>query len=477
MTRTMADLPSPKGLPIIGNAHQLVFDTKRMHQPMEKWGRELGPMFRIDLGPKRAVLVTSDPEIVADVLRRRPDEFRRSGNLAKLAGELFGIDTGLFFAEGAEWKHQRAFVMAALNTKHLKRYFSVVNRTGGRMHERLHRLAASGESINVGREFNLYAVDVATSLAFGQDLNTVGKGDNEFRRLYESVLDRVVARLLMPVPYWRVKALRLPVDRKAQRDAAIIIASLRGWLEEGRQRLRDNPDLFEHPETPLDAMIAEQMTTGAFSDDDIVGNMSTLLFAGQDSIAQTLAWTFWLVSANPRVQQRLRDEADEVLGEHPFPTDIDMSSKLEYADAVLRESMRLRTVSPAFAADAIVDTYVGDVFVPKGTEIGLLGRLATSIDAPDQADFRPERWLEEGPKLPKTLTFGSGPRYCPGRNLALAEARGALAMMSRDFDLRLDPSAPPVTEKLHFAMSPSEVRVFLTPRARVSRKEAAAQVA
>ncbi len=473
-TRSIADLPGAPGrLPLIGNAHQLVPHKASLHTPLERWARQTpGSMYRIDLGPKRSMVAISDHDLVNDVLRRRPEEFRRAGGLADLMGELFGGSTGLFLVEGAEWRHQRNFVMAALNTKYLKTYFEVINRTGQRMHTRLHAAAAKGEAINVGREFNLYAVDVATGLAFGQDLNSVGRGENEFQRLYGRVLDRVVSRLFTPVPYWRY--VQLPVDRRAARDAEKIVASLRDFLAQARLRFVDNPGLRENPETVLDALIVEQETDNRFTDEEILGNMSTLLFAGQDSIAQTLAWTFWLIGQNPRVQAKLAEEAQEVLGDVAFPNDLDTSSRLTYTDAVLRESMRLRTVSPVFVADAVVDTTIGDLFVPKGTELALLGRIAAEYRGPDADEFRPERWLEDGHKdIPKTLTFGSGPRYCPGRNLALAEARAAVAMVSRDFELRLDPTAPPIRESLNFAMSPGEVRMFITPRTRVTREQAA----
>ena len=76
------------------------------------------------------------------------------------------------------------------------------------------------------------------------------------------------------------------------------------------------------------------------------------------------------------------------------------------------------------------------------------------------ATFDPER--ERDPR--QFLTFGAGARFCPGRNLALLEARAALAMLTRHFEIALDPSAPPVRERFGFTMQPTGLRVLVRTR-------------
>jgi hypothetical protein len=72
--RTLLDLPSPRGLPILGNALQL--DLPRLHLDLEKWAEEFGSMFTIRLGPKR-IFVCSDADLLQTALRERPDRYRR----------------------------------------------------------------------------------------------------------------------------------------------------------------------------------------------------------------------------------------------------------------------------------------------------------------------------------------------------------------------------------------------------------------
>jgi cytochrome P450 len=127
--------------------------------------------------------------------------------------------------------------------------------------------------------------------------------------------------------------------------------------------------------------------------------------------------------------------------------------------------MRLKSVAPIGSVEPLADVELGGVAMPTGTRILLLTRTAGYRDVPRPREFLPERWSDEGaPDQKSFLAFGAGPRFCPGRNLAFLEAKTALAMIARNFEISLDPAAKPVTELLGFTMSPKGLRVRLTER-------------
>jgi cytochrome P450 len=74
MPRLIKDLPGPRGLPLLGNILQL--DAGRMHTILSRWADEFGPMYRYRLANKDAV-VLANPGLINEVLRNRPDGFRR----------------------------------------------------------------------------------------------------------------------------------------------------------------------------------------------------------------------------------------------------------------------------------------------------------------------------------------------------------------------------------------------------------------
>ena len=464
--RAIAELPGPPGLPLIGNAHQM--RTRRLHLIVEGWCDRYGPVFRFDLGPRRFVAI-GDLDEINSILRDRPDGFRRWRELKENADES-GL-AGVFVAEGDEWRHQRRLAVTALNSNHLQRYFHVVSTTCERLLGTLRSAARVGRAIDIQQELTSYTVDVTSLLAFGHDLNTLERGDNELQGHIQRVIQISGRRLGMPVRYWRW--VRLPQDRAADRSLEEIRGAVMAFIQQARQRIKARPQLLDAPENFLEGMLAAQQTEGGFSDDEIIGNTFTMLLAGEDTTAHTIAWTLWFLASSPEHQSRVAHEALGVLGEHPSPVDYAMIESLSYCEAVLREAMRIKPVAPVLGAEPLADTRVAATRIPAGTRLLLLTRRA-SLNAVEHGDqFDPERWLEHGheqrsaPDQKSFLPFGAGPRFCPGRNLAFLESKAALAMIARNFEIELD-DGEPVTELFGFTTVPNGLRVRLRERAGVT---------
>jgi cytochrome P450 len=461
-TRSISDLPGPKGLPVIGIGHQV--RPKTMHQTAEKWCEEYGPMYRIDIGPRRVVVI-GDAEVLNSVLRDRPDGFRRWSEILEISEEM-GF-AGVFAVEGDDWRHQRRLAVTALNSNHLQRYFDVVSTCTERLHRRLLRAAREGRAFEIGEALSSFTVDVTSALAFGHDLNTLERGDGELQGHLHRVFHATNRRLFAPVPYWRW--FKLPADRALDRSVGEIHKAVMTFMSETRKRIAAQPQLRESPENFLEGMIAAQEKDGTYSDKEIVGNVFTLLLAGEDTTSHSMAWTVWSMATRPEIQARWAEEASEVLGEHPYATEYDTVAGFRYGEGVLRESMRLTPVVPVTGVEPLADTEVGGTHIPAGTRLFLLHRYAGLREVERADEFRPERWLEDDEELAvpdqkSFLTFGAGPRFCPGRNLAFLEAKTALGMIARNFEIELDPSAGPVTELLGFTMSPKGLRVRLRER-------------
>lgn len=464
-SRSIADLPAPPRVPGLGNAHQVRPST--LHSMAEAWCDRYGPVFRFDLGRRRVVCV-ADSESINAILRDRPDGFSRWRELKKNAEESGFV--GVFVAEGDEWRRQRRLAVTALNSNHLNRYFHVVRTSTERLYRRLSELARGGGAFDISQELTSYTVDITSALAFGHDLNTLERRDNELQTHIQRVFQISGRRVGMPVRYWRW--FRLPADREADRSLSEIRRAVEKFIEQARRRMESRPELRETPENFLEGMLAAQYTDDAFTDDEIIGNTFTLLLAGEDTTAHTMAWTTWLLARRPEVQARCAEETREVLGDDRFPATFETVSSLGYCEAVLRESMRLKPVAPIIGVEPLHDTTVADTHIPAGTRLMLLTRYASihggSYERP--TEFEPERWLDAGDDgrpahdQKAFLTFGAGPRFCPGRNLAFLESKSALSMISHNFRIELDESEGPVTERFSFTMIPQGLRVRLHER-------------
>jgi cytochrome P450 len=462
--RSISDLPGPPRLPLLGNAHQLA-RTSRLHLTAEGWARRYGPIIRVNIG-RRRIIGISDSEEIHRILRERPEGFRRWSEQEIVVREMGSGEmraAGVFVAEGEDWKRQRRLVITALNTNYLHRYFNVVRTTTERLHRRLTDAARAGRVLDISDELTSYTLDTISWLAFGHDLNTLEQGEVELQSHIQRIFRMTARRLAAPVPYWRW--IRLPADRALDRSIEELRGAVGAFVEQARERIARKPELADQPENLLEAMLAAQQADGSFTDEEIISNALTILTAGEDTTAHTLGWTIWLLASRPDVQARMSQEADALFGEHPFPVDYDTVNALQYTEAVLRESMRLKTVGPLLALEPLADATICDTHIPAGTRLLLLLRQAGFGEEPT-SEFDPQRWLDDDEaRARKSLVFGAGPRFCPGRNLAFLEAKAALATIARNFEIELDTSRGPVTETFNFAMMPRGLRVRLRERA------------
>jgi cytochrome P450/nitrite reductase/ring-hydroxylating ferredoxin subunit len=465
-TRRFEDLPGPRPLPVIGNAFQASRAT--MHLAFEDWARTYGPMYALRIGPRK-ILVITDPELVEPLYRARPDTYRRPSQIEDIFTEL--RVAGVFSAEGETWRAQRRLAMEALSQRHLRGFYPSLARIGARLLRRWGEAPDTGRVLEITDELKRFTVDVTTLLVFGHDLQTLEKGDADvIQRHLEHLFPAFSRRLTSLVPYWRL--FRLPADRRVDRAVASIYTWLQGVLREARAAIAADPARAEAPANFIEAMLTARAPDGKpFSDDVILGNGLTMLLAGEDTTAYTLSWCMHHLCDFPEGVEALRREADATFGGAELPQNLEQAQSLAYAAAVANETMRIRPVVPLPIFEPTVDVVVGDVAAPKGTNIVYVARSATGspahFDAPDE--FRPERWLDGGGDgkahdASTHLPFGSGPRICPGRSLALLEMRVVLASVYSAFDVERVGQRHDVKEALSFTMTPVGIRLRLKRR-------------
>jgi cytochrome P450 len=475
--RDIADLPSPPGIPWFGNALQL--NSMKFHLTLEKWARDLGPMYRFLVG-SRAIVVISDAAVIGNLLRERPESIRRPARDAELLAELG--TTGVFSAEGEEWRKQRKLVMRALTPEMVKNFFPTLVAMTGRLQLRLQTAVREGRPVNLLRDLKAYTLDVTIALAMGQDINTLEHDDNPLQRDVETLFNRIARRVTTPIAYWRV--FKLPADREAEASSARIAEAVAGFIAQTRARLAANPELRLKPTNLLEALVAARdEPDSGFTDTNVAGNAVTMVFAGEDTTSNTIAWLLNFVARDPRVASQLAAEADAVL---PANADAQDDSVLQrfaaleefpYLDAAMNEAMRLKPVAPILGMEPNHDMVVGGTLIKRGQLMIGLTRQAGRLPAefPDMDAFRPERWLDAS-TLPKKddparklFPFGGGQRFCPGRYLAMAEIKMVVSMMMRNFELTPELAAPPVQEVFTFTMTPSALPVRLALRAAAAR--------
>jgi cytochrome P450 len=319
-----------------------------------------------------------------------------------------------------------------------------------------------------------YTVDTIAGLAFGAEVDTLGSDEDVIQRHLNRIFPALSQRLFAPLPTWRWFS--SAADRTLARSVVEVNASVDDFIRQARARLEADPTLRAHPQNLLEAMlVAADEPSSGITDRQVSGNVLTMLLAGEDTTANTLAWTIHLLWTHPAALARAVEEVQRVCGDESIPT-LAQIAQLDYVEACAHEAMRLKPVAPQTGIEALRDTTLGDVRIPEGmVVIGVMRRDATSErHVANASAFDPERWLGDaalaaGSAKRISMPFGAGPRICPGRYLALLEMKMALAVLLGHFDLTHvgTVDGQPPRELLQLAMAPVGLRMQLRERRRI----------
>jgi cytochrome P450 len=176
------------------------------------------------------------------------------------------------------------------------------------------------------------------------------------------------------------------------------------------------------------------------TDSQVRDEVLTIFLAGYETVANALTWTWYLLSQNPDVEQKLHAELGEVLGGRA-PSVADLPN-LSYTSMVIDESMRLYPPAWSIGRSPVADDEVLGFKIPKGANVmmsqWLTHRHPDFWENPDR--FDPERFApERAANRPRYsyFPFGGGQRQCIGNTFALTEAKLILATIAQRFRLRM----------------------------------------
>jgi len=418
---------------------------------LQKATAEHGPVVRFrNALVLRDVFFVNEPAAVEEVLVSKAASFVKGRGTVRLR-RLLG--NGLLTAERPEHLPHRRLVQPAFHRKRLDAYARVMTSVA------LGALArwGDGQPIDVDRETNRIALEIAAEALFGADLR------NDIDTIADSLASAMAGfpRLMLPfselfdhVPLPANVAFR--ANRKKLDDVV--------WRMIAAHRA-DGADRGDVLSMLLGARDDE---SGALDDEQIRDEAMTILLAGHETTANALAWTFYLLQRHPDVEAKLLAHIDDVL-DGRAPT-IDDVPKLGYVRAVLSEVMRL--YPPAWItgrrATAAVD--VGGYRMRAG-DVALVSQYVMHRSArywPDPDRFDPERFVSPSQRPPFAyFPFGGGTRICIGESFAWTEGIIVLAtILSR---VRLERRDAADVETLPLVTLRPRSPIHARVRARASR--------
>ncbi len=387
--------------------------------------RTRGPVTRLRFGRSTAYLV-SDPALIDEVLVARRNSYVKARPLLAQS-KLFG--NGLLTNEGDSWLAQRRLAQPAFHRGNIASYARTMVDSTAVM---LDALPESG-IVEIHQELKRLTMGIVANALFGSD---VSARTDELSVALEASMDRYASRrgVARLVPEW----VPLPVNRRYHAGIDRIDAIVAEMIRNRRASSEHHTDL-------LSMLLHARDEDGAqMNDQQLRDEAITLFVGGFDTPALALSWAWFLLAGHPEVATRLADEVDEILGDRMAT--MDDVPRLKYADAIVKEVLRLYPPAWIISRDAIEDTTVGDHAISSGSSVlisqWVMHRDPRYFKAPET--FSPERWLDPDSPPPHRSTyfpFGVGPRVCIGASFATMEMILALVTICQRMRFRLAPSA------------------------------------
>ncbi len=376
-----------------------------------------------------AVLVEHAPK-----LSKTSDYTDPRVGLAKFLGN------GLLVSDGEFWRRQRKLVAPSLHAKRVEAYADTMVEFTLKMLDSWQDAA----QIDVAGAMTTLTLRIVAKTLFDVD------AESDAARISSAVevLQQSSGSFSL-VPAWVPTPGRMAGTRAA-RDLDDIVYRL---IRERRADRRDRGDLLS---MLLDAV--DEDTDSGMTDKQVRDEAVTLYLAGHETTANTMKWTWYLLSQNPAAEAALHAELDSVLGGRP-PTLADLDH-LPYTEWVIKEALRLYPPAYGFSRLAKEPLTIGGYDIPAGAFLHVVPYI-THRDPRFHANpnaFQPERFANDAEKRwPRYayFPFGGGPRVCIGNSFALMEARLILATVASRYRLRL-PMGYPVYPKALITLVPRD---------------------
>jgi len=391
---------------------------------MERCRRRYGDVFTMRIAQEGTWVFLADPDAVREVFTGDPTVFH-AGEANRILRPWLGANSVLLLDE-APHLAQRRLLLPPFHGERMQRYGALMTEIAERNVERW----PVEQPLRVWPQMQAVTLDIIVRTIFG-----VEEGER-MDRLRDRL--RRGAEMTTAWPTMLAMALAGPDRVGASRAFRRRIAPIDEVVFAEIRRRREAPDLAERDDILSMLLLARHEDGSPMSDQELRDELMTLLIAGHETTATSLAWAVERLLRHPGAMARLRD-GDE-----------------DYLDAVVKETLRLRPVLPVVVRLLKAPVRIGGWDLPAGVTvtpcIHLIHRRPDVYPEPER--FRPERFLERPAGTYTWLPFGGGVRRCLGASFAQFEMKAVLRVIAGARRLRPVHEAPEPVRRRAITLTP-----------------------
>ncbi|KAF9041455.1 cytochrome P450 monooxygenase pc-3 [Panaeolus papilionaceus] len=406
---------------------------------------------------------TCEPEHIKAILATKFDSYEKGSAFHEQMNAVLG--TGVFNSDGEMWKFHRAMTRPFFSKDRIS-HFDIFDRHATDALNQLSARLQEGHAVDIQDLASRFTMDSATEFLFGHDVRSLSAGlpypstsalynsvtlhpnnvshpANLFSRAFDEAQRLTALRVRRGenwplLEFWKdgvkeamtvVNAFIDPIVKNAL-DRKRELAQ-QGNVEKGTDKVKNLADReVKEGETLLDHLIN-------YTDDETVlhDEVLNILLAGRDTTTNSITYSIYMLSKNPNVLRRLRQEVLEKVGPSRRPTFEDMKD-MKYLRAVINETLRLYPAVPfnirTTSKPVVLPGKEGSppLYIPASSKspysVFMMHRRE-DLWGPDAHQFDPDRFLDSRVKKYLTanpfifLPFNAGPRICLGQQFAYHE--------------------------------------------------------
>jgi cytochrome P450 len=408
---------------------------------MQRAHEQYGDIFTMRIAQEGTWVFLAHPDMVKEVFKGSPKRLH-AGEANAILGPVLGSQSVLLLDEESHMS-QRKLLLPPFHGERMERYGELMREVT----EAEIAGWAPGQPLEVWPRMQAVTLEIIMRAVFGlregERLDQLRAALNEFLHFVVRPASMVAAAFLGPAKVGELKSFKRemrPVDE-------LLLAEIRDRRSETDLEGRDDI---------LSMLLQARHADGEpMSDSELRDELMTLLVAGHETTATSLAWAMERLVRHPDKLARLRDEI--------------ASGDDAYLDAVCKETLRLRPVLPLVVRMLTEPMEIGGYTLPAGAKVApcihLIHRRPDIY--PDPAAFRPERFLESPAGTYTWIPFGGGVRRCIGATFALFEMRQVLTTILENLDLEAASSRPERVARRAITLTPGAgAAVVVRPRSR-----------
>ncbi|XP_045805044.1 geraniol 8-hydroxylase-like [Trifolium pratense] len=431
--------PGPRGLPIIGNLHQL---GPNPHKTLTNLSKTHGPIMSLKLG-QITTIVMSSPETAKSVLQIN-DQFLANRKVPDgMKGANHHNYSLPFLPICQRWKDLRKTCNNLLfSNKNLDSNQALRSQKIIELYDDINDSANKFEAVNIGRLAFKTTINMLSNTVYSVDLIQSSDKAGEFKELVTNIM-KEVGRPNVADCFPVLKVLDPIGIRGRVGEYFGKLLEIFGEMVDERLKMRELKGYCGKSDM-LDAMLDDENNIGEKYEEKIARLSVDLFVAGTDTVTSTIEWAMAELLRNPKVMSKAKSELNQIIGKGNLVKESDIT-KLPYLQAIVKETFRLHPAVPLLLPrKAEHDLEINGYKVPKNAQVLVnvwaIGRDSNTWENPNE--FLPERFL--GSEIDfkgrnfELAPFGSGRRLCPGLPLAIRILFLMLGLFINCFDWELN---------------------------------------